>query len=96
MLRPEESRFAIAQRIKWTREALGLIPAAFARRVGISPQALNNYEIKAQRPAIDEALKICAATGVTLDWIYRGDKRNLPGELQEKFSAFESVMAKRA
>jgi transcriptional regulator with XRE-family HTH domain len=69
---------AVAERIRLTREALGLKQAAFARLVGIEPQALNNYESGLRRISVDQAIKICAATGVSLDWIYRGLSSGLP------------------
>jgi transcriptional regulator with XRE-family HTH domain len=72
---------AVAERIKLTREALGLKQAAFARLVGIEPQALNNYESGLRRISVDQAIKICAATGVSLDWIYRGLASGLPVNL---------------
>jgi transcriptional regulator with XRE-family HTH domain len=72
---------AIAERLILTREALGLKQAAFARLVGIEPQALNNYESGLRRISVDQAIKICAATGVSLDWIYRGLASGLPVNL---------------
>jgi DNA-binding XRE family transcriptional regulator len=72
---------AIAERLKLTREALGLKQAAFARLVGLEPQAVNNYETGLRRISVDQAIKICAATGVSLDWIYRGLASGLPVNL---------------
>ncbi|MBR0695978.1 helix-turn-helix domain-containing protein [Bradyrhizobium lablabi] len=72
---------AIAERLKLTREALGLHQAAFGRLVGIEPQAINNYETGLRRISVDQAIKICAATGVSLDWIYRGLASGLPVNL---------------
>lgn len=95
MTTPDETRQAISLRIKWTREAMGLNQASFARLVGLSPQGLNNYENYAQRPEIDQALQICRATGVTLDWIYRGDRSGLPQRISEKLAEFEAE-ARRA
>lgn len=74
-------RKAIAERLKLTREALGLKQAAFARMVGIEPQAVNNYETGLRGISVDQAVKICAATGISLDWIYRGISAGLPVNL---------------
>lgn len=71
----------IAERLRWTREALGVNQAEIARRAKLSPQQWNNYEKGRQRIALDEALKLCTATGVTLDWIYRGDLGGVAMEL---------------
>lgn len=74
---------AIAERLKLIRLAVhgGMKQAAFARLVGIEPQALNNYETALRRISVDQAIKICAATGVSLDWIYRGITAGLPAEM---------------
>ncbi|MGY4288852.1 transcriptional regulator with XRE-family HTH domain [Bradyrhizobium sp. LM2.7] len=74
---------AIAERLKLIRLAVhgGMKQAAFARLVGIEPQALNNYETALRRISVDQAVKICAATGVSLDWIYRGITAGLPAEM---------------
>lgn len=71
-------RKAISERLKLTREALGLNQASFARLTGIEPQAINNYETGLRGISVDQAIKICAATGVSLDWIYRGIAAGLP------------------
>jgi transcriptional regulator with XRE-family HTH domain len=68
----------IAERLRLTRAASGLNQAAWCRLVGINPQAWNNYEQARNRISLDQALRICSATGVTLDWIYRGIAAGLP------------------
>jgi transcriptional regulator with XRE-family HTH domain len=68
----------IAERLKQLRQAMRLEQAAFARLVGIEPQAWNNYERGFRRISIDQAKKLCATTGVSLDWIYRGISSGLP------------------
>ncbi|HEX5516369.1 MAG TPA: helix-turn-helix transcriptional regulator [Pseudolabrys sp.] len=73
----------LADRLKRTREAFGLNQADWSRLVGIEPQAWSNYEQGIRRISIDQALKVCAATGVTTDWIYRGLMTSgLPTEVQ--------------
>jgi len=78
-----ESTQEVARRLKLTREAFGMKKAAWCRFVGISPQAWQNVEGGENTPAInrisiDEALKVCRATGVGLNWIYRGDRDDVP------------------
>jgi hypothetical protein len=41
-------------------------------------QAWNNAETGDNLIGIANAMKLCRATGVTLDWIYRGVRSNLP------------------
>lgn len=67
-----ESLEAISDRLKRTRLALGLNQAQWCRLTGIEPQAWNNYESGLRRISIDQAMKVCQATGITTDWIYRG------------------------
>lgn len=73
----------MADRLKRTREAFNLNQADWCRLVGIEPQAWSNYEQGRNRISIDQALKVCAATGVTTDWIYRGlMTASLPTDVQ--------------
>lgn len=73
----------MADRLRRTREAFGLKQAAWCRLVGIEPQAWNNYERGIRRISIDEAIKVCQATGVSMDWIYRGlMSAGLPMQIQ--------------
>ena len=68
----------VAERLKQTREAMKLNQASWCRLVGIEPQAWSNYESGLRRISIDQALKVCQATGASLDWIYRGLADGLP------------------
>jgi hypothetical protein len=78
-----ESTPAVAERLRLTREAFGMKKAVWCRFVGISPQAWNNVEGTETKPAfnrisLDEALKVVRATGVGLNWIYRGNRDDVP------------------
>jgi transcriptional regulator with XRE-family HTH domain len=84
-----ESIAAIGDRIRLTREALDLTQAAFARLIGADPQAINNWEGARTRISIDQALKVCRATGVSLDWIYRGHASGLPVNLATEVATLE-------
>jgi transcriptional regulator with XRE-family HTH domain len=63
---------AIGARLKELREASGLSQAAWCRSVGITTTAWNRYEHATLRIGIDQAFKVVLKTGVSLDWIYRG------------------------
>jgi len=71
----------IARRIIALREALGHNQSAFAALVGISQPAMNNYEKGLRRPDLDVAVRIHQRTGVTLDWLYLGNRSGLPAHL---------------
>ena len=86
-----EGHRSISIRLKRTRQAFGLSQAKWCQLVGITPSAWNNYEYGTNRISIDQALKICRATGISLDWIYRGLRAGLPYELACKLLAAEEV-----
>lgn len=77
----------IGERLKRTREAMELNQATWCRLVGIETQAWNNYERGLRRISVDQAIKVCQATGVSLDWIYRGIAFGLPIELATALQA---------
>lgn len=85
----DASARAVAERLRLTRQALARarkvseVPQAeFYRLAGISAQAGNNYEQGARRIQLDQAVKLCEAHRLTLDWVYRNDASGLPYELQ--------------
>lgn len=79
----EMSQEAVGRRITALRQAMGLIRAEFARLCGLSPQGLNNYTNGGQLISTAKAQRMCQATGVNYDFIYRGILKDLPGELRE-------------
>lgn len=85
-----ESPAAIQLRLKSLRLAMGMKQAPWCRLVGISTAAWNNFESGYRRISIDQAIKICSAVGVSLDWIYRGQAGALPFDLAIKIKTAES------
>lgn len=73
----------IARRLRALMEALDRNQASFAALIGISQPALNNYLKAIRRPELDVAINIQTKTGVTLDWIYLGDRSGLPSKMLE-------------
>lgn len=71
----------IARRLVALRTALGHNQSAFAALVDVSQPAMNNYEKAIRRPELDVAVKILQRTGVTLDWLYLGNRSGLPAHL---------------
>jgi DNA-binding XRE family transcriptional regulator len=90
------SKQAIAVRLRQTREALELDQAGICRLTGITPQAWNNYEKAVNRIALEQALMICQKTGVTLDWIYRGEAGALPYKIASKLPGTVPAKGRRA
>jgi transcriptional regulator with XRE-family HTH domain len=80
----------IAERLRVARIASGLSQAQFCRVAGIGQQHWNNYERGRDRISVNAALKLCAAFGFTLDWIYRGNLQSgVPINLAEKIQGVE-------
>lgn len=74
----------IADRLKRTREALGLKPAELCRATKIAPNTYSQWESATQRPELDKAKLLCDTFGYTLDWIYRGEMGGLPYTITSK------------
>jgi transcriptional regulator with XRE-family HTH domain len=62
-------------------EALERNQAGFAGMIELSQPALNNYLKGIRRPELDVAIRIASKTGVTLDWLYLGDRSGLPARM---------------
>lgn len=92
-----DSRKQIGERILRLRLALGYEQArAFGQLVGFTDQALSNYEKGERRPNVDEAIKLAAKTGASLDWIYRGLDHTLPKHLLDRLSEYDRKQAEKA
>ena len=74
-----------AQRLRLLRKAIfDDNNTAFAARVGISVQRMNNFE-NGFPLSLEVANRIRAvAPGITLDWLYHGDERALPLDILTK------------
>ena len=70
------SAVEIGKRLRLVREALKMSQAALCRLAGISPQAWNNAETGDNLLTVPNAVKLCRVTGVTLDYLYRGQIRS--------------------
>jgi transcriptional regulator with XRE-family HTH domain len=60
-------------------------------RANLSQNRYNQYESGARRLTIDAAHKICDEYGVTLDWLYRGDRSRLPHHLAIDIAGIEAA-----
>lgn len=81
----------IGRRIEALMEALRKNPASFSLLTGISANALANYRAGSRRPDWAQAIAIVRSTGVTLDWIYMGNRSGLPAHLLEKLGPLPPV-----
>jgi len=71
----------IARRLIATRLALGLTQAELCRRSGVQQSTYNQFEKAINIISQKQAVRLCEALGLTLDWIYRDDPGALPPKL---------------
>lgn len=68
----------VAERLEALARGLGKSDAEMARRLKLKPQTWNNYS-KGHRPLpIEVAIRLADEFGVTLDWLYRGNRLTMP------------------
>ena len=77
-------RREVGRRIRATRQALGMSQKAVYEKLGISKQTYNNHDTGYSRPSIEDGIRISRLFGVSLEWIYLGEIRNVPHELAIK------------
>jgi transcriptional regulator with XRE-family HTH domain len=88
---------AIGLRLLATRLALGFDQQKkFCDRAEIATNTYNQYEQGERRPAVENAIALCDAYDLTLDWIYRGDPSGLRYDLRDKIKETRVRMAKSA
>jgi len=83
----------VGERLRITREALGLAQSEFAERCGLARNTYNQYEQGKNIPRIENGIAICEAFGLSLDWIYRGDPSSLPYKTAD---AIKAIRVRRA
>lgn len=76
----------IAKRLRATRDALDLSQVALCKAAGIKQSTYNQWERGKGRPCLDDAIKLCDALALTLDWIYFGDASGLPLRIASKIA----------
>jgi transcriptional regulator with XRE-family HTH domain len=68
----------IGQRLEAVRKGFSDFKQnAWAEKHGFAATQYNNWETGARRIPVDDAEKLCATYGLTLDWIYRGRRDGL-------------------
>jgi transcriptional regulator with XRE-family HTH domain len=74
----------IGRRLKSARIALGLSQKDLYDSLGVGASAWHNWESGKRTPDIFVMLNLKRQYGITLDWIFDGDPRNLPEGIREK------------
>ncbi len=92
MTDPEESSpMAVGERLRLTRESIGLTQTDFAARAGLNPTTYNQYEKGRQYPQIRNAIALREAYDLTLDWIFCGDPSGLRYEMATAIKALQTA-----
>jgi len=68
---------AIGKRLRAVRMAIGTTQEQFAAGIGATQGGFGQYEAGMRRPSVIIASALCTVYGLTLDFIYRGDRRGL-------------------
>jgi DNA-binding XRE family transcriptional regulator len=79
-----------AERLRNSREALKLTPTRICALSGIERNTWSNAENGLNRLSVDNAIRLCQVTGLTLDWLYRGVKTGLPLMIAEALQRVEA------
>ena len=64
-----ERRRQVGARIKAARKQAGYTQAAVAKKLGIAPQSVTNYESGKTEPTIRNLISLSAVFGVSTDWL---------------------------
>jgi len=90
---PEQKAKALAvgQRIAASREQNGYTQDDLARRIGITSSAIAQYETGRTMPKPLNAQKIAMECGVSLDWLWEGDKAG--GKVEARTTAERDAIA---
>lgn len=89
-----ESNEKIGARLKRLREHLGYkTQTAFAEKLEIAANRLNQYETGSRFLTIDVAIKVRQLTKCPLDYLYFGDTHGLPAFLRDLANAPADVAA---
>lgn len=79
-----DSRATIAKRLRATQDALNLSATELCREIGEGTNAWSQY-VNAKRPlTLRVADKLCSTYGLTLDWLFRGNRSGLPLDFAQR------------
>ncbi len=89
----------IGTRVALTKRALGYdrqidFVEAIRPRTGITLQRWNDYESGRDRIALRIAVALCDRFDLSLDWIYRGKRGELPARIAKAIEAVEGYDAR--
>lgn len=87
----KEKALAVGHRIAHAREQKGYTQAYLAAKVGITSGAVAQYETGRNLPKPRNAEKIAAECGVSVEWLWEGDK--VGGRMEARTTAERDALA---
>jgi transcriptional regulator with XRE-family HTH domain len=78
---PLVSSAEVGRRLAALRVSLDLNQSDVARRLKTSANKISQWEAGKFLPSLPAAISLCAEFGITLDWLYRGDRSGLPARI---------------
>ena len=79
-----ETQKSLGRRLAITREALELSAAELCKRIDCKQNRWSQYESGDRRITLEIAERLCDEFGLSLDWIYRGNRAMLPDAIRVK------------
>lgn len=67
----------LGQRLKQSRESWGWTQQELSKESGINSMAISHFECGQRSPNIRNAIRLCNALGLTMDWLTRGTTKPL-------------------
>lgn len=87
---------SIGYRLRLLREARGIrTQAIMAQMIGVETNRYNNWERGAALIGPMEAVKVCAITGGSMDYIFRGEMSSMPASLVAYIANDASTLARK-
>lgn len=86
---------AVGLRLELTRQVLGMAQKDFCGRAKIAANTYNQIEHGKKGMGLENAIALCEAYDLTLDWIYRGDPSGLRYETADAIKALKQARTVR-
>lgn len=78
MSKGDDLEVAVAARLRAVMKAFGIDSNPKMGEIcDASPNTVNNWINAYNLPRVNEAIRLCERTGITLDWLYRGAIHNM-------------------
>lgn len=84
LIHDSDSLEAMGERLAMLRKALDYSQEFIAKLAGVGQTAWVHYEKGRRRPEFDVVIKLEAATGAPMEWVYRGIMARMPYDLIQK------------